>query len=96
MINKKGSQLRTFFYHSSLKLRTVFFKIQTDGVDAIAQSRLIARTVFKYMAQMRVAFLAQDFNARHSIAVVDAGFHRRVTGFVVKGRPAAAAMVFGF
>jgi hypothetical protein len=65
---------------------------EADRVDAITQTRLIPRTIFENMPEMRIALGTSNLYPLHAIAVILNVLYG-IFSYIIKGRPSAAGII---
>lgn len=73
----------------------LFLEIESQGVDAVAQAGLVARTVIEDVAQVRIAAVADGFDAAHPVAQVLAQADIAFVDHIPEAGPAAEGIVLG-
>ena len=77
------------------KRASAFFELERQGIDAITQAGLVARTVVEDVAQVRIAAVTGRFDAAHAMAQVLAQADIAFVDHVPKAGPAAEGIVLG-
>ena len=75
--------------------RPIFFEIERQRIDAVAQAGLVARTVIEDVAEVRIAAVADGFDTAHPVAAVLTQLDIAFVDHVPKAGPTAEGIVLG-